>query len=261
MKARCPVRIGNNAASQLQLDIYGELLDGVYLSNKYGDAISHRGWLAVNRIVDYVCKNWSVPDAGIWEVRNEPREHLHSRLMCWVAVDRAIRLASKRSLAAPFGDWVKARNEIGESIYRDFWNQDLGYFVRAKGETAVDGAMLLMPLVRFIGATDPAWLATLDAIRDQLTDDGLVLRYKIMDGLDGKEGSFAACAFWYVECLARAGRACKRPKAASRSFWRTATIFSFTPRNSILEPSSSAIFRKPSPTLRSSARPSIWTWP
>ena len=201
-----PVMIGNAAAGQMQLDIYGELLDSIYLSNKYGEAISHADWLGVRRVVDHVCKAWREPDAGIWEVRNEPREHLHSRLMCWVAVDRAIRLAEKRSLAAPFEHWFETRNAISDDIWANFWNEELGHFVQSKGSRELDGAMLMMPLVRFIGASDPAWLATLDAIGRQLTDDGLVKRYVNEDGLRGKEGSFAACSFWYVECLARAGR-------------------------------------------------------
>lgn len=201
-----PIRIGNNAADQTQLDIYGELMDSIYISNKYGEAISHRGWRGVQRVVNHVCESWQQPDAGIWEVRNGPSEHLHSRLMCWVTVDRAIRLAQKRSLAAPFAQWVAARNDISEDIWANFWNDEKGHFVQSKGSDNVDGALLMMPLVRFISATDPAWLATLDAIGDQLADDSLVMRYRQDDGLEGKEGSFAACSFWYVECLARAGR-------------------------------------------------------
>ena len=201
-----PIRIGNNAVDQLQLDIYGELLDSIYISNKYGEAISHEAWLAVRGVVDHVCENWEQPDAGIWEIRSEPREHLHSRLMCWVAVDRAIRLAEKRSLSAPFGRWIEARNAINEDIWSNFRDETKGHFVASKGASAVDGAMLLMPLVRFIGATDPVWITTLDKIAEKLADDSLVMRYKGEDGLDGREGSFAACSFWYVECLARAGR-------------------------------------------------------
>lgn len=201
-----PVRIGNGAATQRQLDIYGELLDSVYLSNKYGEAISHDGWLGVCRVVDHVCREWQTADAGIWEIRSEPRHHLHSRLMCWVAVDRALRLANKRSLAAPFEQWIEARNAIHDDIWCNFWNEEAGHFVQSKGGKDLDAALLLMPLVRFVGATDPRWTATLDAIGKHLTDDGLVYRYSAEDGLEGKEGAFAACSFWYVECLARAGR-------------------------------------------------------
>ncbi|MDE1157840.1 MAG: glycoside hydrolase family 15 protein [Neorhizobium sp.] len=201
-----PVRVGNNAAEQVQLDIYGELLDSIYISNKYGEAISHANWRSVRRVVDHVCDVWQDKDAGIWEIRSEPQEHLHSRLMCWVAVDRALRLAQKRSLAAPFGRWIEVRNAITEDIWANFWNEDLGHFVHAKGGDDLDASMLMMPLVRFISATDPAWLKTLDAISAQLTDDSLVMRYRRKDGLKGDEGFFAACSFWYVECLARAGR-------------------------------------------------------
>lgn len=201
-----PVRIGNAAATQLQLDIFGALLDSIYLSNKYGEAISHADWVGVCEVVNFVCDNWQRPDAGIWEGREPPREHLHSQLMCWVAVDRALRLAGKRSLRAPFDRWTGARNEISRYIWETFWNEELGHFVRSKGSRNVDGAMLMMPLVRFIGSTDPQWLATLDAIGAQLSHDALVQRYDRDDGLDGKEGAFAACSFWYVECLARAGR-------------------------------------------------------
>ncbi|WP_293776159.1 glycoside hydrolase family 15 protein [uncultured Oxalicibacterium sp.] len=201
-----PVRIGNDAIEQIQLDIYGELLDSIYLSNKYGEAISHEDWAGVRRVVDHVCRNWKRADAGIWEIRSKPRHHLHSRLMCWVAVDRAIRLATKRSLAAPFTTWIRVRNAIHEDIWSSFWNEDVGHFVQSKGSTELDGALLLMPLVRFVSATDPKWLATLDAIGEKLGDDGLVYRYRNEDGLDGEEGAFAACSFWYVECLARAGR-------------------------------------------------------
>jgi GH15 family glucan-1,4-alpha-glucosidase len=200
------VRIGNAAADQLQMDIYGELMDSIYLTNKYGEAISHDNWEAVIRLVDHVCKHWKVADAGIWEMRNGRQEHLHSRLMCWVTVDRAIRLASKRSLAAPFDRWIPARNALSKNIWDEFFNPEVGHFVRTPGCKDVDSAMLMMPLVRFISATDPAWLATMTAIEEQLADRLVVRRYAGDDGLAGPEGAFAACSFWYVECLARAGR-------------------------------------------------------
>lgn len=201
-----PVRVGNDAVDQIQLDIYGGLMDALYLTNKYGEAIPHAGWKAVRQLVDTVGEVWRQPDAGIWESRAEPQEHLHSRVMCWVAVDRAMRLAEKRSLPAPLERWLQLRNEIAEDIWHSFWNDELGHFVQAKGGTDVDASMLMMPLVRFVSATDPAWLATLDAISKQLADDSFVRRYKVEDGLTGQEGFFAACSFWHVECLARAGR-------------------------------------------------------
>ncbi|WP_210529691.1 glycoside hydrolase family 15 protein [Rubellimicrobium arenae] len=201
-----PVRIGNAAGHQRQLDIYGELLDSVYLSNKYGSAISRQGWSHIREIVEHVRAHWREADAGIWEVRGEAQEFLHSRLMCWVALDRAARLARKRSLPAPVVEWEAERDRIAENIWDEFRHPQHGYFVRARGSTELDGALLMMPLVRFVSATDPVWLSTLVAIRNHLSDDGLILRYRAEDGLPGQEGAFSTCTFWYAECLARAGR-------------------------------------------------------
>lgn len=206
-----PVRIGNAAYDQLQLDIFGALLDAVYLSNKYNHPISYDGWMGVTKIVSWVADNWRQPDEGIWEFRGGRREFTHSRLMCWVAIDRAIRLAEKRSLPAPIHEWREARSAIHHDIFESFWNEERRAFVQSKGSTALDAATLLMPLLRFISPTDPRWLSTLDAIGRELTDDCLVRRYDVevsadVDGLDGEEGAFTACSFWYVECLARAGR-------------------------------------------------------
>ena len=205
-----PVRIGNGAYDQIQLDIFGELMDAVYLVNKYGDAISHEGWKHVREVVDQVCETWQTKDVGIWEMRGEQHHFLHSRLMCWVALDRAIRLASKRSLPAPFAQWDQTRQAIYADIWDNFWDEERGHFVQYKGGTALDGSMLLMPLVRFVSAKDPRWLSTLEAIEKSLVRDGMVYRYRNedagIDGLAGTEGAFAACSFWYVECLARAGQ-------------------------------------------------------
>ncbi|WP_286786517.1 MULTISPECIES: glycoside hydrolase family 15 protein [Pseudomonas] len=205
-----PVLIGNDAYGQVQLDIYGELLDAIYLANKYGEAVPHDEWQHITRLVDHVCERWQQPDVGIWEMRGEAQHFLHSRVMCWVAVDRAIRLASKRSLPAPFRQWDETRRAIHEDIWSNFWNEERGHFVQRLGSTALDGAMLMMPLVRFVSATDSRWLATLDAIGASLVRDGMVKRYlpsdTPSDTLEGEEGAFAACSFWYVECLARAGR-------------------------------------------------------
>lgn len=201
-----PVRIGNAARSQTQLDIFGELMDSLYLANKYGRAISRAGWLRVVRMVDHVRNHWREADEGIWEIRDTQREFLHSRLMCWVALDRAVRLADKRSLPGPTVEWAAERDRIAEDIWTCFRHPEHGYFVQSRGGTDLDAALLMMPLVRFVSATDPVWLDTLDAIRDQLTDDGMVFRYRNDDGLEGGEGAFTTCTFWYVECLARAGR-------------------------------------------------------
>ena len=204
-----PVRIGNGAWDQLQLDIYGEVMDAVYLANKYGESSSHEQWSGILRMLRWVCQNWRQPDEGIWEVRGGRREYLHSRLMCWVAVDRGLRLAQKKSLIAPFRELAETRNAIAESIHAEFWDAEQQAFVQSKGSPALDAAVLLMPLVRFISPTDPLWLSTLDAIGKRLGHDAMVRRYDgadSPDGLEGGEGSFTACSFWYIECLARAGR-------------------------------------------------------
>lgn len=203
-----PVRIGNAAYKQLQLDIYGEFMDAVYLSNKYGDGISHDGWEKLQHILEWLAKNWQRPDEGIWEVRGGRREFLHSRLMCWVAFDRAIRLAEKRSLSGPEVKWRKIRDAIYDDIFANFWSDKLKSFVQYKGAEAVDASVLLMPLMRFISPVDRRWLSTLEAVERNLTEDSLVYRYDNavapVDGLRGEEGSFTACSFWYIECLARA---------------------------------------------------------
>src|ERR1700722_2565008 len=204
-----PVRIGNGAYQQLQLDIYGEMMDSIYLANKYGKPVSHRGWQEVQRLLEWLRNNWRRPDEGIWEVRGGPREFLHSRVMCWVAYDRALRLASKRSLSGPLDVWQQTRDEIRNDVFTNFWSEDLKSFVQAKGTNKVDAAAMLMPMMRFISPVDPMWLSTMKAIEEQLIEDTLVRRYQVEstqgDELPGSEGSFTPCSFWYVECLARAG--------------------------------------------------------
>ena len=204
-----PVRIGNAAYQQLQLDIYGEMMDSIYLANKYGDPISYAGWQNVQRILEWLAKNWRRPDEGIWEVRGGGREFLHSRLMCWVAFDRALRLAQKRSLSGPLDAWQNTRDEIRNDIFTNFWSDRLKAFIQSKGTEDLDASALLMPMMRFISPVDPMWLSTMKAIEKTLVEDTLVRRYEVeqthVDGLPGSEGSFTACSFWYVECLARAG--------------------------------------------------------
>ena len=204
-----PVRIGNAASDQLQLDIYGELLDAIYLYDKYGRATSHDLWGRIASLVDWVSANWQLPDDGVWEVRSGRREFLYSRILCWVAIDRGIRLAGKRSLPAPLDRWLAARDAIYREIHEGFWNPKLGAFVGVKGTDRMDAACLIMPLVRFISATDPRWLSTLRAVERRLVVDSLVRRYDIegpeTDGLEGTEGTFSICSFWYIECLSRAG--------------------------------------------------------
>jgi GH15 family glucan-1,4-alpha-glucosidase len=204
-----PVRIGNAAHVHLQLDIYGELLDSVYLYDKYGSPISHDAWMNVIRLVDWVAAHWREKDESIWEVRGGRQEFLYSRVMCWVAIDRAIRLASKRSFPAPLSRWYEVRDTIYRDIYDRFWDASRHAFVQHPGASTLDASSLLMPLVRFISPTDPRWVSTLRAIERELVTDSLVYRYRLddrfSDGLTGQEGTFSMCSFWYVECLSRLG--------------------------------------------------------
>lgn len=204
-----PVRIGNNAYSQLQLDIYGELMDSVYLYNKYGERISYDFWKDLEKQIDWLAENWNQPDEGIWEVRGGKHNFLYSRLLCWVAFDRAIKIAESRSF--PYNaNWRAVRDEIFNTIFTDCWDEDKKAFMQYPGAPTVDASALLMPLVRFISAKDPRWLSTLDRIEKELVSDSLVYRYRpnlaAPDGFVSHEGTFSMCTFWYVECLSRAGQ-------------------------------------------------------
>jgi GH15 family glucan-1,4-alpha-glucosidase len=203
-----PVRIGNDAHRQVQLDIYGELLDAVYLFDKHAEPISYDFWLNISKQVNWVCSNWQKSDEGIWEVRGGKREFLYSRMMCWVALDRAIKIAARHSYPLN-NQWEEQRDTIFNSIHKDFWNEKLKSFVQYKGAETVDAATLLMPLIRFISPTDPKWLSTLKCIEDTLVSDSLVYRYRTdekFDGLKGGQGTFSMCTFWYVECLSKSGQ-------------------------------------------------------
>ena len=206
-----PVRIGNMAANQLQLDIYGAAFDSAYLSDKYGESVTFDAWERMARTLNWVCRNWDQPDEGIWEVRGARRHFLSSRLMCWVALDRGLRLVAKRSLPDEHvATWEKNRTTIYRDIHDNFWNAKRGAFTQYKGGDTLDAAALLMPLMRFIPAHDPRWLSTQAAIERDLASDVLVRRYETkvganFDGLEGEEGAFTPCCFWLVECLARSG--------------------------------------------------------
>ncbi|HEU5301078.1 MAG TPA: glycoside hydrolase family 15 protein [Acidimicrobiia bacterium] len=204
-----PVRIGNGAAGQLQLDIYGELLDAIYLYNELGEPIPYQLWQNIVRLVDYVVASWRLPDDGIWEVRGGQQQFFFSRLMCWVAVDRGIRLADRRSFPCPFERWRSTRDEIYRDLMDNFYDERRGAFVQHRGATNVDAASLIMPLVKFVGPTDPRFLGTLRAISEDLVEDSLVFRYRTddaaSDGLTGDEGTFSMCSFWFAEAVARSG--------------------------------------------------------
>jgi len=205
-----PVRIGNAAAEQFQLDIYGELIDTIYLYNKDGGPITYAFWQHVRLFVDYVAANWQRPDHGIWEVRDEQRDFLYSKIMAWVALDRGILIAENRSFPAPLDEWRRTRDAIYQEVYDNYWNPELKAFVQFKGAAVLDAAVLLMPLVHMFSPAEPRWLATLQAIEENLVTDSLVHRYKLAngatDGLSGQEGTFNICSFWYIECLARGGQ-------------------------------------------------------
>jgi GH15 family glucan-1,4-alpha-glucosidase len=208
-RGSAPVRIGNGAAEQLQLDIYGELIDSVYLYNKYGTPIYHEAWQDLSRLVNWVGENWDQPDEGIWETRGGRKDFTLSRLMCWVAIERAIRMARHRGLPADLVRWMRHRDDIYEQIMERGWSEQRKTFVQHYGSDVLDASLLLMPLVKFIAPTDPRWLSTLDAITEELVSDTLVHRYhahSAPDGLLGGEGTFSICSFWYVEALTRAGR-------------------------------------------------------
>lgn len=209
-----PVRVGNAAHHQLQLDIYGELMDAAYLFNKYGSPISYDIWLSLRTLVDWVCDNWMLKDEGIWEVRGTRQHFVYSKLMCWVALDRGLRLAEKRSFPCDRERWLEVRDRIYEEIMSKGWNKEGETFVQYYGSHSLDAANLMMPLVFFLSPTDPRMLKTLEATlrpteKGGLVANNLVYRYNVHeteDGLDGEEGTFNICTFWLVEALTRAGR-------------------------------------------------------
>ncbi len=206
-----PVRVGNAAVGQLQLDIYGELIDSVYLFNKYGAGISYDAWHDLVRTLEWLLENWRRPDAGIWEIRGEPREHTSSRLMCWVAIERMIRTARQRGLPGDINAWSKVRDDIYAEIMTSCWDAEVGCFVSYPGSDTVDASTLLMPMLKFLAPTDPRFLSSLAVIEERLVNDSLVFRYdpaQTPDGVGGDEaeGTFSLCSFWYVEALTRTGR-------------------------------------------------------
>jgi GH15 family glucan-1,4-alpha-glucosidase len=190
-------------------------MDSVYLYNKYGSPISYDLWTYLRRLVNWVCDNWQRKDDGIWEVRAGQQHFVYSKLMCWVAVDRGLRLADKRSFPADRERWLTSRDQIYEEIMAKGWHPKYQAFVQHYGSEALDAATLLMPLVFFLSPTDPRMLKTLDAIntspsRGGLVSNSLVYRYNVQqtpDGLEGQEGTFNMCTFWLVEAMTRAGRA------------------------------------------------------
>ena len=205
-----PVRIGNGACEQFQLDIYGELMDSIYLYDKYGSPMAYHSWSHVRRLTDWVADNWMKPDDGIWEVRGGEQQFVYSKVQCWVALDRAIRLATKRSLPLDRDRLLAERDRIYEAVMTRGWDAKRGTFVQYFGTDALDAANLIMPLVFFISPSDPRMIGTIDLTMAELVSDSLVHRYErgrgAGDGLTGSEGTFNMCTFWLVEALTRAGR-------------------------------------------------------
>jgi GH15 family glucan-1,4-alpha-glucosidase len=204
-----PVRIGNGAADQLQLDIYGEAADAIFLADSYGIVPGHQGWTALAGIVDWLCEHWDQPDEGIWETRGGRQNFTYGRFQTWIALDRAIRLAARRARPANIVRWTQVRDQVYDQIMDRGWNPKVGAFTQHYATEVLDSSLLLMPLQGFIAPRDPMWLSTLDAMDRELVSDSLVYRYNPAaspDGLKGDEGTFSLCTFWYVDALARSGR-------------------------------------------------------
>ena len=207
-----PVRIGNAAVAQFQGDIYGELMDALYLSNKYVSPTSYDVWVKVRARLEWICEHWQLPDAGIWEMRNRQEHFVYSKVMNWVALDRGLRLADKRALPADRAKWLRERDRIYEEVMAKGWNEKRRAFTQFYGSDDLDASLLIMSLVFFMAPTDPRMISTINAIRKNprdggLVGDSLVYRYPPqarIDGLPGAEGTFNMCSFWLVEALTRA---------------------------------------------------------
>ena len=204
-----PVRIGNGAADQLQLDIYGEAIDSLYFAGQHGIEAGHLGWRRMCTVVDWLADNWNQPEEGIWETRGGRQDFTYGRLMSWVAFDRCIRLASQHGRPAPLERWRTERDAIYDQIMDAGWSEARQAFVQHSKTDVLDSALLRMTSVGFISPTDPMWTSTLEAMERELVTDSLVYRYDpgaSPDGLRGAEGTFSLCTFGYVDSLARAGQ-------------------------------------------------------
>ncbi|MGH3795282.1 MAG: glycoside hydrolase family 15 protein [Pseudonocardiaceae bacterium] len=204
-----PVRIGNGAADQLQLDIYGEALDSIYFADQRGLRVGHSGWTSLTRMLDWLADNWDQPDEGIWETRGGTQDFTYGRVMSWVALDRALRLATVRGRPAALKRWTTERDRIYTQVMDRGWNSQRGAFVQHYGSDVLDSSLLRMATVGFVAPQDPMWTSTLAAMNEVLVSDSLVYRYNPSaspDGLRGAEGTFSLCTFSYVDALARAGQ-------------------------------------------------------
>ena len=202
-----PVRIGNEATRQFQLDIYGEILDTAHLWRKYGGELDEELWRFLRGCVEQIADRWQEPDAGLWEVRGDPEHFVYSKAMCWVGVDRGIKAVEDLEIDAPVDEWRELRDRIHDDVMEHGFDEELGSFIRAYGTRDVDASALLLPLVGFVPADDERMVSTVEVIRKELgRGDGLIHRYRTEDGLEGDEGTFTICSFWLVDNLAMQGR-------------------------------------------------------
>ena len=204
-----PVRIGNAAAGQFQLDVYGEVMDSFHSAARAGIEPMDEAWALQREIVEFVCDHWDEPDEGIWEVRSGRRHFVHSKVMAWVAIDRAVKAIEQRGREGPLDRWAKTRDLIKEEVMRRGYDESRGSFIRAYDDPKLDASLLMLPLVGFIDVHDPRMVATVDAVARELTHDGFVSRYLTAesdDGLPPGEGAFLLCTFWLADCYALMGR-------------------------------------------------------
>jgi GH15 family glucan-1,4-alpha-glucosidase len=199
-----PVRIGNGAVKQLQLDCYGQLLEAAWLFRKAGGELTEDNWAFLAGLADVVCERWREPDQGIWEIRDAPRHFTHSKLNCWVALDRAVRIATTWDMPAPVEVWTTERDLLRDYLLEEAATD--GWFGQAVGFPVADASTLLVPALGLLSSTDPRVLKTIEVVQRDLAMHGLVHRYLVPDGLPGGEGAFLLCSFWLVDCLIHAGR-------------------------------------------------------
>ena len=212
-----PVRIGNAATRQHQHDAYGELLDLAWAWHRQGRSPDADTWRFLVELVNQAAERWTTPDRGIWELRGQALHLVHSKVMCWVALDRGLRLAAELGFAAPVNSWTATRDAIRTAVERHGYDPRRGVYTQAFDRHELDAALLLLPSVGFLAWDEPRMLRTVDAIRRELEVDGLLLRYRAPDGLEGTEGAFVACTFWLAECLARQGRTAEARAAFTRA--------------------------------------------
>ncbi len=206
-----PVRVGNAASGQFQLDVYGEVLSALFEACGVGSALSASAWDLQVALVEFVADHWEEPDEGIWEVRGPRRHFTHSKVMAWVAVDRAVRTVEDFGVEGPLEQWRALRDQIHDEVCTQGYNADVGAFTQYYGSDALDASLLMIPLVGFLPASDERVRSTVEVIERGLTEDGFVLRYRTqetgaVDGLTGHEGAFLACSFWMADCLYLIGR-------------------------------------------------------